>query len=414
VAYVVTGLVVLGVIGFTSAMQLGNDETSHQDLLSSGEHYLHELDYEQALAFFLQVMKLNPTHPMGYDGAARALVGLGRHSDAIDTLRDGIEMTGDDVLTLLIREIIQTVREQEDAERDQEQSEAEPEPEEPEIEHGATFETAPAPPGSGGPGGFSVTPNLPENQNPDTSGFFDLWVTPGMLQEIAIDVTNFGNEPIIVEISLLTAGTNINGIIDYSPSSASQHDSSIPFRFEDIASLPTGASGLTIPAQTVATIPIAVDIPSGGFEGITLGAIHVLLGITEQERAQAGMIINRFASVVPVRMQVYGTPPAEPDFYLGEITAETVNFREAIVSNIHHLAPRLTMGALTNVRIYPAGGDTAIFALESMSTDFAPNTIFHATIMDTPGTGIQPGDYIARVTIEYGGKAWEFQRAFTV
>ena len=265
-----------------------------------------------------------------------------------------------------------------------------------------------------GLGGFSASPVIPENQDPNASmATFDFWVTPGMQQEISVNIANQRDEPITVEVNLFTAGTNMNGIIDYFPNPLT--DDSIPFRFEDIATLPSGADNLEIPARTVATVPINISVPPEGFDGMTLGAVHVLLGITEEERAQAGMIVNRFANAIPVRMRVEGSPRVEePDFYLGEITAEVVSHRAAIIARIHHLAPRMTMGATTSTWIFPAGSDVPIFSHEYMPTDFAPNAIFPSTMMDLAGYGIQPGNYLARVRIEYDGRVWELERSFTV
>jgi len=140
----------------------------------------------------------------------------------------------------------------------------------------------------------------------------------------------------------------------------------------------------------------------------------VLLGVTDQERAQAGAIVNRFASNIPVRLRIEGTSNVEPDFYLGEITAEVVAHRAAMVARIHHTAPRMSVEAMTNTWIYQVGSDQPSFTLENRIASFAPNTIFPATMLDLQGQGIQPGNYVARVQIEYGGRVWDFEREFTV
>ncbi|MCL2857700.1 MAG: DUF916 and DUF3324 domain-containing protein [Oscillospiraceae bacterium] len=265
-----------------------------------------------------------------------------------------------------------------------------------------------------GLGGFSATPNVPENQDPaGSAATFDIFVTPGMQQEISIDVTNQRSEPIAVEISLFTAGTNMNGIISYSAGSPS--DDSIPFRLEDVATLPPEAANLTVPAQSTIAVPITINIPDISFDGMTLGAVNVLLGATDEERAQAGMVVNRFASTIPLRMRMEGGARAEDaDFYLGEVSAELVSQRAAIVARIHHTAPRMTMGAIASIWIYPHRSDTPAFYQIGRPIDFAPNAVFPATILNLGGSGIQPGQYLARVQVEYDGRVWDFEQAFTV
>ena len=265
-----------------------------------------------------------------------------------------------------------------------------------------------------GMGGFSASPNLPENQDPGSpGGFFDLWVTPGQTQEVTVDIHNHReNENITVEVRVFTAGTNMNGIIDYSRDALA--DDSIPFRFEDIARLPGGSEEITIPPRTTATVPLTITIPPGGFDGVVLGSFHILLGITQEERDAAGMIVNRFAQAIPVRMRV-SDDPVEPDFYLGEVYTDLVAYRAAYILNVHHTAPRMSRDASVSTWIFMYDNqNTPIFAHEDMDVDFAPNTIFPKTLMDRAGYGIDPGDYLARVRIVYDGRVWEFDQRFTV
>jgi len=203
----------------------------------------------------------------------------------------------------------------------------------------------------------------------------------------------------------------MNGIIDYSRDALV--DDSIPFRFEEIANLPAESGEITIPPRTTATVPVTINVPAGDFEGVALGSVHVLLGITQEERDASGMIVNRFAQAIPVRMRVEGGL-VEPDFYLGDVGTDLVAYRAAYILNIHHTAPRLTNGAFVSTWIYPAGSNTPEFTQEAMEVDFAPNTIFPQTLLDRAGFGIYPGDYLAKVRIEYGGRVWNFEQAFTV
>lgn len=70
---------------------------SAAELLSLGEKYLLELNYEQALVQFLKVIEVEPRIPRGYTGAAEAYVGLGDMDSAIAVLRDGLrELPGNE------------------------------------------------------------------------------------------------------------------------------------------------------------------------------------------------------------------------------------------------------------------------------------------------------------------------------
>jgi thiol-disulfide isomerase/thioredoxin len=59
------------------------------ELLTLGEKYLLELDYEQAVVQFLNVIEIEPKNPRGYIGAAEAYIALGETDKAIDVLLEG-------------------------------------------------------------------------------------------------------------------------------------------------------------------------------------------------------------------------------------------------------------------------------------------------------------------------------------
>jgi len=258
--------------------------------------------------------------------------------------------------------------------------------------------------------GFSVNPVFPDNQVSGTTGFFDLKVVAGQRQEIAVEVENARSTPFTVEIELYTAGTNSNGIIDYS--FPGQVDETIAHRFSDLARLTTGTE-ITVPAHSSMVVPITIDIPEDGFDGVILGSVFVLLGITEEELAEAGMLANRFAYAFAVRLQET-EQVFEPDFILGDVRADVVHGRATFVSEIRNPLPRLTMGVNMNAQLYPAGGNSAVFVTENMSVDFAPNTVFTFNMIDFEGFGVQPGPYIMRLQLEHEGKNWDFEREFTV
>ncbi|MCL2857702.1 MAG: DUF916 and DUF3324 domain-containing protein [Oscillospiraceae bacterium] len=264
-----------------------------------------------------------------------------------------------------------------------------------------------------GMGGFAVTPNIPDNQVPGNDAHLDIIVSPGGQYVVEITIMNVHeDEDIFLTARLFTAGTNMNGVMDYFPEVIT--DDSIPFRFDEIATLPPGADHIELPPRGYARVPITLNIPNEPFDGVVLGAVNVLLGITDEDRAEAGMFVSRFASNAPVRIRMNNDVDVEPDFYLGESRAEVVSSRGSFVLDVHNLSPRISRGAVANAWVYPAGSDTPIFASGAVGVDFAPNAIFPLTMMDRAGYGIHPGDYLARVRIEYDGRVWEFERGFNV
>jgi len=258
--------------------------------------------------------------------------------------------------------------------------------------------------------GFSVTPVIPENQNPDNTSFFDLNVTAGTTQDLSVTITNPSDADATFEASLLAVGTNRNGVVDYT--SPGLQDETMQYPFPEIAYFPEG-NIVTVPAGQSVVFPIHANIPEGGFDGQILGAIRLLLGITDEERAEAGMIVSRFAYITIVRMHESDATFA-PDFLLGDLGADIVNHRAAFVAELRNPMPRISLGTTINAQLYQVGQSEPFWTIEDLSADFAPNSIFELTFMDYEGFGIHPGDYTARIQLEMGGQVWEFERTFNV
>jgi len=261
-------------------------------------------------------------------------------------------------------------------------------------------------------GGFSVSPIFPENQNEATRGFFDLRVVPGERQEFGITINNRNEEDATVSVHLITASTNRNGIINYT--SPGYNDETMRHAFSDIASLSPADQGIiTIPGGGSRTVQITADIPREGFDGIILGSIRVLEELTEEQIAAGGMIVNRYSFVLAVRLQ-QTERDIQPDFLLGDVSAQLVNHRTAIVAQVRHIQPRMTMGATANSQIYVRGENTPLFYREDVSVNFAPNTVFPFVIANNIGRGLEPGHYIARIQLEHEGRTWNLEHEFEI
>jgi len=262
-------------------------------------------------------------------------------------------------------------------------------------------------------GGFSVNPIFPESQRPDEFGFFDLWVAAGNQQEIGIAINNYNDEDIHVSITLLTSNTNRNGIIDYTVPGVS--DISMRHAFADIASVPVDE--VTIPARYSGQIPIFIDIPVEGFDGIILGSIRITNELTEEQIAASGLTINRYSHIIVVRLQERDR--AIPiDFQLGDVGVTEVNFRDTIVADIRHPQPRLTIGATVNSQVYSSGSNTPLFERRNIRADFAPYSVFQYSMIDdgeiNQASLLPEGRYIARIQVFHEGESWEFEREFQI
>jgi len=263
-------------------------------------------------------------------------------------------------------------------------------------------------------GGFSVTPIFPENQLPESLGFFDLIVKPGMHQTIKIKITNTTSEEVSVSTITFTPTTNINGIIDYG--SPGIPNETLSVNFAEIA-VPERDITLLSPGET-RYLSIDISIPDKGFDGMVLGAIKTINNITDAqlvEAAEEGTIINRFTFSIPVRLQI-GTDAVEPQLIFGGISTRLINHRAAIVAEIINPLPRITRYVTATATVYPQdeGESHLLFTRGDIEVEFAPHSVFPLAFVDEAGVGLSPGLYTAVIHLEHEGKVWEFKEDFEI
>ena len=93
IIYIVIGLIAAAVIIAAIAAGTGTPGTqSAAELLSLGQRYLLDMNYEQALVMFTRVIEIDPRNERGYTGAAQAYMGLGQTDNAIAVLEQGLAM----------------------------------------------------------------------------------------------------------------------------------------------------------------------------------------------------------------------------------------------------------------------------------------------------------------------------------
>lgn len=85
-AVIVVALLVLG----------SNSSAKTNEFLVSGERYLIEMNYEQAIIEFDKVLSIDPNNVYAYIGKAEALSALGRKEEALEILEKGYSITYDD------------------------------------------------------------------------------------------------------------------------------------------------------------------------------------------------------------------------------------------------------------------------------------------------------------------------------
>ena len=104
VSGIVTSVLTLS-IAVVVISNINSRPATADEMLSLGERYLLELQFEQALVQFLAVIEIEPMNVRAYLGAAEAFIGLGQQEDAINILRLGYERTGSELIRQKLEEL---------------------------------------------------------------------------------------------------------------------------------------------------------------------------------------------------------------------------------------------------------------------------------------------------------------------
>ncbi len=90
------------IVAVNSTSAVSQDE---QSSLQLARRYLSEQRYEQAIIEFERVISINPLNVEAYLGMAEAYIGLGDTEKALEILRKGLELTGDERIRAKIDEL---------------------------------------------------------------------------------------------------------------------------------------------------------------------------------------------------------------------------------------------------------------------------------------------------------------------
>ena len=260
---------------------------------------------------------------------------------------------------------------------------------------------------------FEVRPMRPDNQRENGRTYFDLLVTPGLEQQLIIEIRNVSENDMTVLVEMITASTDNNGEIDYF--SRGMIDETLAFSFEDLVSLEQNR--YEIPAQSGVEVAIDLKIPDEVFEGVILGSINVVMEVEQAGRRDENTTNRPPTNVTAVTLvHDVNAEDIPADFALGDITTKYVNNRPTTVAHIRNTQPKVILGASATARIYSQDGSEFVFEFEHSITNlgFAPNSVFQFAFSDDEGNDIEPGNYTAVIAIAYGGETWNFQQEFRV
>ena len=98
-------IVALGVVIALILAQRSGGTRSYDECMALAARYLEELDYEQAEAFYLEAIQIDPSQAAAYRELAQLYIDQGREEEALDVLEQGLAQTGSEELQAIYDEL---------------------------------------------------------------------------------------------------------------------------------------------------------------------------------------------------------------------------------------------------------------------------------------------------------------------
>ena len=237
---------------------------------------------------------------------------------------------------------------------------------------------------------FSVETEIPENQIDKTKTYFDLMMKPDQEQILKVRAANSTDENLVIDVSVKSATTNSNGVIEYGESLTAL-DKSAPADLSEIIQLKDGGESVELPAKSE-----KVDETKD----------------KQKENTNGLAIENRYAYTVAVLLREHETV-VQPELSLEKVEPTQRNARSVISATLlnHEAAYLQSMKVTANVKNKKT--NNVILEKEQEDMQMALNSIFNFPIPYEENE-MEAGTYVLAMTVEGSGKKWQFTKEFTI
>lgn len=243
--------------------------------------------------------------------------------------------------------------------------------------------------------GFTFNIVYPENQITD-KGYLDLLMTPGQKQKVSLTLNNPSDEVVNVDLTILGAKTNKNGVIAYSEPNIA-NDDSLKYPFETLV---TGPETVQLKANESKNVEFEIAMPESEIEGQIVGGISMIRSSKDdkEEEADGTQIKNRYRYTAPIVLQTSETP-VNPKAEFKKVYPEQQNGSNTIFVDFSNTQGAFLNEMSVNVSITEKGKETVLYQTKKVGMRMAPNTMISFPV-SMQGERMVPGNYTAVIEVK--------------
>lgn len=254
---------------------------------------------------------------------------------------------------------------------------------------------------------FQAAAELPSNQIDKQIHYFNLLVTPGSQQDLLILIQNTDSGSHRISVSPNRAGTNGNGLIDYSKHKQAK-PKSLALNIEDYLPKP---KIYTVDPHSTRRIKLRLNVPNKSWSGILLGGIRV----EELDPNASGQKANsRVAYNIAIELQTSKTLPKQtPQLQFNGVQLKERASGDSVNALLENPAPMIQSGLHVNAQIFHRNGTKVVMNRELSGITMAPNSIMTFPITQSAKM-LRPGHYRLVIDGNNQSETWHFERDFTI
>lgn len=260
---------------------------------------------------------------------------------------------------------------------------------------------------------YSVTIEIPDNQEDKKLSYFDVAVKENEVQEFSMNIKNVSDQPIKIGITAHTARTTATGVVDYTGADYPL-SGTLPASFEDIVS---EKQVVTIGKGETKRATFKMKMPKKNFKGVLLGGFY-LQEVKENkkvknEKKDSVAIKNVFSTTIGAIVRNSKESVSE-QFDIESVKVDNHSGYFSVMTSLENEVSKMIAGySFESTVMDKKGGKVAEF--QKNSFDMAPNSIYQAPekvkVDDFPA-----GDYTMKMTVFNKEKSqkWELTKPFTI
>ncbi|ALS02382.1 hypothetical protein ATZ33_13595 [Enterococcus silesiacus] len=253
---------------------------------------------------------------------------------------------------------------------------------------------------------FTVKPQITGSQIGDNNSYFNLRTSSEKKEELPIKITNYANKTSEYIVSVNSATTNMNGIVDYSQPSVKSIESKQ--QFSDLVE--KREQTISIASGEEKVIYIALTAPKNSFDGVILGGITIAKKQDDKDDSKK-MIKNEFQYAIAVQLSE-NDQDITPNLQGGPVQLTQINKRNAVQMLVKNPQPKVMKQVEGTFTITKKGQKTAIVQEKRNGMSFAPNSEF--SLFTMLNDKFKSGEYTYTIKLVNAEGTWTFSEDFSI